>query len=89
MSEIFRVEDILNDTSHPAYTDTKAMVEGLEAGTISMCGCIGPMYGEPYCACSMRNKSLQSEMDNNPLRIAEEKLSAERWAKIDWGKFES
>lgn len=37
---------------------------------INLCGCVGPMYGEPYCPCRMKSMGLSKEMDENPLRIA-------------------
>lgn len=49
---------------------------------ITFCGCLGPMYGEPYCACQMKQYGLEAEMDSNPLRIAENKRSAKQWAEF-------
>lgn len=43
---------------------------------LSACGCLGPMYGEPYCPCTMERMGL--DMDNNPLRVAENIRSAEQ-----------
>lgn len=37
---------------------------------IYACACMGPMYGEPYCYCSMKSRGLEKEMEENPLRIA-------------------
>lgn len=37
---------------------------------INLCACMGPMYGEPYCYCSMKSRGLEKEMEENPLRIA-------------------
>lgn len=37
---------------------------------INLCACMGPMYGEPYCYCSMKSRGLEKEMDENPFRIA-------------------
>ena len=46
------------------------------------CACMGAMYNEPYCYCEMKRKGLQSFMDNNPARIAEEERSAAQWKKL-------
>lgn len=32
---------------------------GLDNGSIIMCGCMGPMYGEPFCPCKMVREGLQ------------------------------
>lgn len=26
---------------------------------MSLCACMGPMYGEPFCLCQMQQKSLK------------------------------
>jgi hypothetical protein len=44
------------------------------------CACLGPMYYEPYCYCEMKRRGL--DMDNNPLRKAEEARSKEQAAKM-------
>ena len=36
----------------------------------NLCACMGPMYGEPYCACTMKRMGLEKMMDENPIRIA-------------------
>lgn len=52
------IKEVLADPSHEAYAAAKDMMEKLERGEISLCGCIGPMYGEPYCACEMKRRRL-------------------------------
>lgn len=42
-----------------------------------LCACMGPMYGEPSCYCTMIALGKQSEMDNNPIRIAANKKTEE------------
>lgn len=44
---------------------------------INLCACMGPMYGEPYCYCSMKSRGLEKQMEENPLRIAANKVSKE------------
>lgn len=52
------------------------------------CACMGSMYGEPYCPCEMKNRGLQAEMDNNPLRKAEEVRAEASWKEfMDSGGF--
>lgn len=54
-----------------------------------VCGCLGAMYGEPYCPCQMEQRGLQHFMDNNPVRKAAEYDSAQRWKKfMDEGGFD-
>lgn len=36
-----------------------------------LCACMGPMYGEPYCPCRMSAMGFDKQMEENPLRIAE------------------
>jgi len=54
------IKDILGDPSHPAHSDIKAFSEKVNSGEISVnvCACIGPVYGEPHCACEMRRRGL-------------------------------
>lgn len=68
MSETHLIRDVLADPSHEAHSAATTFTEKLISGEISMCGCIGPMYGEPYCACQMKQRSLEAEMNSNPLR---------------------
>lgn len=85
MNETFLIRDVLADPSHEVHSAAKDIMEKLDSGEISLCGCLGPMYGEPYCYCQMKQKGLEAEMENNrdsgtnevrhPLRIAED----ERW----------
>jgi hypothetical protein len=93
MNETTLVRDVLADKSHPAHVAAKSMMEGLKDGSINMCGCLGPMYGEPYCACQMKQQGLEAAMDNNPLRIAEEARSKKQWeefiAKGGFSRYES
>ena len=45
---------------------------------MNLCACMGPMYGEPYCPCTMEELGRKEEMLNNPLRIADKK-KLEEW----------
>lgn len=47
---------------------------GLDSGEISMCGCMGPMYGEPHCYCTMKQKGM-------PLNEAARAIEKERTQK--------
>ena len=38
---------------------------------ITFCGCLGPMYGEPYCICTMERLGI-------PLNEAARKIENER-----------
>jgi hypothetical protein len=55
------------------------MFEKVESGELSFCGCIGPMYGEPYCACEMKRQGLPL---NEEARAIDEKRFQESMAKL-------
>lgn len=40
---------------------------------MSACACMGAMYGEPYCYCEMERRGFTKEMEENPLRITDNK----------------
>lgn len=46
----------------------------VETGAVSLCACLGPQAGDPYCPCVMRQKGLKS---NVPEPTAEERAKAE------------
>jgi hypothetical protein len=54
------LKDILGDPSHPDHAAMKDFAAKVNSGEISMCACIGPVYGEPYCACEMTRRGLPS-----------------------------
>ena len=82
MSETYKIIDVLADESHEAHAVAKSFMEKLDNGEINMCGCMGPMYGEPYCPCQMKQKGLEAMMEKNPLRIVEEARSAAQWEAL-------
>jgi hypothetical protein len=82
MSEQYKISDVLADESHPAHDAAKKMMEGLRTGEISLCGCLGPQYGEPYCPCRMEREGLGEQMRSNPLRIEANRGADERLAKL-------
>lgn len=82
MTEQHRISDVLADESHPAHDATKSFVDDLKAGMINLCGCLGPMYGEPYCPCRMKQEGLEHLMRENPLRKAAEYDSEQQWKKF-------
>jgi len=47
--------------------------KGLEDGTISLCACLGPMYGEPYCPCRMKREGLPSSPEHDAANAASAK----------------
>jgi hypothetical protein len=91
--EEYKISDVLADATHPAHEATTKMMDDLRSGKISMCACMGPGYGEPYCPCEMSRRGLDEQMKNNPLRIEANKRSAEMWKKFmdegGFGQFES
>jgi hypothetical protein len=52
------LKDILGDPSHPDHAAMKDFADKVNSGEISVCACIGPVHGEPYCACEMRRRGL-------------------------------
>jgi hypothetical protein len=45
---------------------------------VNVCGCLGAMYGEPYCPCEMRRRGLPS----SPEHIAANAKSNEDMKKL-------
>lgn len=84
------IKDVLADPKHEYYVPVKDFVQKLDSGEINLCGCLGAMYGEPYCPCQMKEQGLQSFMDNNPVRKAAEerdRISHEEFmAKGGWSQ---
>ena len=84
------VEDKLNSGQHLPISEalehgnkeTKEVINDflakLETGEISMCACMGPMYDEPFCPCSMKRKGLPMD---GPMRKLAEAESKKQWAK--------
>jgi hypothetical protein len=77
-----KISDVLADPSHDAHEAVKEMMAKLESGEINMCGCMGPMYGEPYCPCKMEQMALGRQMAENPLRVVEEARASAQWEKF-------
>lgn len=71
------IKDILTDADHPMHVEVKGLVDKLERGEVSMCGCMGPMYGEPHCYCSMVRLGLPLSPEREAANAAANKrLSA-------------
>jgi len=81
MTQQYKIADVLEDENHEAHNAAKDIMAKLDSGEISLCACIGPMYGEPYCACKMKREGLEHVMENNPIRIAENKRFEEYMRK--------
>lgn len=43
------------------------------------CACLGPMYGEPYCYCTMKQLGLPL---NEPARKIEEERAKKEWEEF-------
>lgn len=81
MTKEFPIKGALDNPNHEAHEAATSMMAKLKSGEISMCGCMGPMYGEPFCPCKMKRDGLEHVMENNPLRKVEEERSAAQWKK--------
>lgn len=55
------------------------LMGGLKSGTISMCACLGAMYGEPHCPCKMKALGLPL---NEKARAIEDARSKKQWAAM-------
>lgn len=64
----------LGDAAHPAHAAASEFIEKLKAGAVNLCACMGPMYGEPHCICSMERLGLPL---NTAARAAEAAKSGE------------
>lgn len=51
---------------------------------MNLCACMGPMYGEPYCPCTMEDMGFKEEMEANPLRVADRKKLVEWLDVLSW-----
>jgi hypothetical protein len=63
MGEPIPLKDVLADPAHPAYAAATDMLAKLQSGEISLCACLGPMHGEPYCGCEMRHRGLPLNLE--------------------------
>ncbi|KVP39856.1 hypothetical protein [Burkholderia ubonensis] len=71
------VKDILANPNHPAHVGVTFLAEKLSRGEVSLCACIGPVYGEPYCACEMRRRGLPpSEEHVKAMEVSQQQLKA-------------
>lgn len=88
------IEEKLNRGEHVLIKDAlhiprvAEFMADIESGKISMCGCLGPQYGEPYCPCQMTQRGLPSPEK----RIAAQRRDAINNAKSalpggEWHKF--
>lgn len=76
---------IIGNYNHPLNEVVTEAAIGLQTGEVSMCACVGPKFGEPYCLCEMRVRGLpisdnhySKEFDINKLNFAIEKIRKER-----------
>lgn len=72
------IQDVLADPAHPAFSAASEMLEKLSTGQISMCGCMGAGYGEPYCPCEMTRRGLPP----SPERVAATSAANNRLALL-------
>jgi hypothetical protein len=49
----------------------------------SACACMGPVYGEPFCACTMARMGIPMSEQH----VIEYEAAKVRFSKIDWSKF--
>ncbi len=77
-NQIFTVQEVLADPLHPAHDEVANTILDLQEGKISMCACMGPMYGEPYCPCEMKRKNIPF----SKAREEDEKRAKKEWAEL-------
>ena len=66
------------DLTHPANEEVTELILDLQAGKVSMCACMGPVCGEPYCPCEMDRRGLPP----SARREQEAKEAHERFAAL-------
>ena len=80
------LKDILADPSHPAHAEVSAFARQVRGGEISLCACMGPLGGEPYCPCEMERRGLPPA----PERVAAEEDAQRRLSTlVEKGVFKS
>jgi len=72
------VKEVLADYQHPAHDAVIDTLAKLKTREISLCACLGPMYGEPYCPCEMSRRGLPP----SPQREAAQQDAQEKLAKL-------
>ena len=72
------VKEVLADYQHPAHDAVIDTLAKLKTGEISLCACLGAMYGEPYCPCEMSRRGLPP----SPQREAAQQDAQERLTKL-------
>lgn len=78
------VKDVLADYEHPAHESVSDTLAKLKTGELSLCACLGPMYGEPYCPCQMARRGLPP----SPQRVAAQQDAQEKLKQLfDSGHF--
>lgn len=78
------IRAIVDSVTPPIY-DRSDVFYDPPSSKISLCGCMGAMYGEPFCPCSMRSQGLPLSKEH----VKELAASRERFEKIDWSKWEA
>lgn len=72
------IQEILMSNHTEAKDAVNSFVADIKSGIGSMCACMGPMYGEPFCPCMMEKRGLPMD---GPVRKAAEAESKKQWDK--------
>lgn len=69
------IQSVLANLEHPLHDQVADVIIDLERGALSLCACMGPMYGEPHCPCEMSRRGL-------PASEARERADAEAQERL-------
>lgn len=72
------VADVLANPEHPLHAEVTDVCNKLGTGEFTMCACMGPVCGEPYCPCEMRRRGLAP----SPARQAADAEAAKKLAAL-------
>ena len=72
------IQEILRSGNQDNKDIANSFIANIKSGIGKLCACIGPMYGEPFCPCSMERQGLPMD---GPIRKAAEEKSKKDW---DW-----
>ena len=73
------IQEILRSGNQHNKDIANSFVADIKSGIGKLCGCIGPMYDEPFCACEMERRGLPMD---GPIRKAAEERSKAEWAEL-------
>lgn len=78
------VAEVVANPEHPLHAEVADVCNKLSTGDVTMCACMGPVCGEPYCPCEMNSRGLGP----SPARLAADAEAAQKFAaRVQSGVF--